>query len=59
MGSHFECEGKPLESETTTSEFPNGEKATVEQILGFENEINPKDQDGESQSEIKVGKLTI
>ena len=36
MGSHFECEGKPLESETITSEFPNGEKATVEQILGFE-----------------------
>ena len=46
------CElvGKSMETETTTwSEFPNGEKAIVEQILASE-EINPKEQDYENHS---------
>ena len=38
--SHFEFIGKSVETETTTgSEFPNGGKAIVEQILVSE-EIN-------------------
>ena len=39
-----EFDGKSMETETTTwSEFPNGGKAIVEQILASE-EINPKEQ---------------
>ena len=39
-GSGFECNGKSVETETTTwSKFCNGQKATVEQILASE-EIN-------------------
>ena len=34
---------------TTSSDFPNGGKAIVEQILASE-EINPKEQDFESHS---------
>ena len=42
-----------METETTTwSEFPNGGKAIIEQILVSE-EINPKEQDFEN------GKVTI
>ena len=49
-----------METETTTwSEFPNGGKAIVEQILASE-EINKSKRAGlwESQSRIQVGKLT-
>ena len=43
--SRCEFDGKSIETETTTwSEFFNGGKATVEQILASE-EINPKEQD--------------
>ena len=57
------CElvGKSMETETTTwSEFPNGGKAIVEQILASE-ERNKTKRAGpwESQSGIWVGKLTI
>ena len=50
-----------METETTTwSEFPNGGKAIVEQILASK-EINKSKRAGlwESQSRIQVGKLTI
>ena len=49
-----------METETTTSEFPNGGKAIVEQILVSE-EINKSKIAGlwESQSGIRVEKLTI
>ena len=50
-----------METEQTTwSEFPNGGKAIVEQILASE-EINKSKRAGlwESQSGIRVGKLTI
>ena len=43
---------------TRWSEFPNGKKAIVEQILPSEGR-NSKEQDFESQSGIQVGKLTI
>ena len=45
------CElvGKSIETETTWSEFPNGGKAIVEQILASE-ERNPKEQDYENHS---------
>ena len=40
-----------METETTSwSEFPNGGKAILEQILASE-EINPKEQDCESHSQ--------
>ena len=57
----YEFDGKSMETETTTwSEFPNGGKAIVEQILASE-EINKSKRAGlwESQSGIQVGKLTI
>ena len=56
----FVFEGKSMETETTTSEFPNGGKAAVGQLLGSE-EINNSKRAGllESQSEILVGTLTI
>ena len=50
-----------METDTTTwSEFPNGGKTIVEQILASE-EINKSKTAGlwESQSGIWVGKLTI
>ena len=59
--SCYEYDGKSLETETTTwSEFPNGGKDIVEQILASE-EINISKRAGlwESQSEIWVEKLTI
>ena len=41
-----------METETTTwSEFLNGEKAIVEEILASEERINPKEQDCESHSQ--------
>ena len=57
--SHCEFDGKSIETETTTwSEFPNGGKAIVEQILASE-EINKSKRAGlrESQSGIRVRKL--
>ena len=59
--SRCEFDGKSMETETTTwSEFPNGGKAIVEQILASE-EINKSKRAGlrESQSGVRVGKLTI
>ena len=58
---HFEFDGKSMKTETTTwSEFPNGGKVIVEQILATE-EINKSKKAGlwESQSGIQVGKLTL
>ena len=52
---------KPMETETATwSEFPNGGKAIVEQILASEDR-NKSKRAGlwESQSGFQVGKLTI
>ena len=57
----LEFDGKSAEFETTTwSEFPNGRKNVVEQILVSE-EINKSKRAGvwQSQSEIHVEKLTI
>ena len=48
-GIPSEFDGKSMETETTWSEFPNGGKAIVEQILASE-EINPKEQDYENLS---------
>ena len=42
----------------TWSKFPNVEKSTLEQKMSSE-EVNPKEQDCESQLEIHVGRLTI
>ena len=59
--SHCELVGKSMESETTTwTEFPNGGKSIVEQILASE-ERNKSKGAGlwESQSGIQVRKLTI
>ena len=59
--SRCEFDGKSVETETTTwSEFPNGGKAIVEQILASE-EINKSKRAGlwQSQPGIQVGKLTI
>ena len=59
--SHSEHYGKLMEIETKTwSEFSNGGKAIVEQILALE-EINKSKKAGlwESQSWIWIGKLTI
>ena len=59
--SRCEFDGKSMETETTTwSEFPNGGKAIVEQILASE-ERNKSKRAGlwESQSGIQIGKLTI
>ena len=39
-----------METETTTSEFPNGGKAIVEQIVASEEIINPKEQVYENHS---------
>ena len=56
-----EFDGKSKETETTTwSEYPNGGKAIVEQILASE-EINKPKRAWlwESESGIRVRKLTI
>ena len=48
---HLEFIGKSMETETTTwSEFANGVKAMVEQILASK-QRNPKEQDCESHSQ--------
>ena len=57
----FGCDRKSMETETAIwSEFPNGGKVIVEQILASE-EINKSKVAGlwESQPGIQVGKLTI
>ena len=59
--SRCEYDGKSIQTETTTwSEFPNGGKTIVEQILVSE-DINKFKTAGlwESQSGMQVGKLTI
>ena len=59
--SHCEFDGKSMETETTIlSEFPDGGKAIVEQILASE-EINKSKRARlwESQFGIRVGNLTI
>ena len=59
--SRFEFDGKSMETETKTwSEFLNGDKTILEQILASE-ERNKSKSAGvwESQSGIRVGKLTI
>ena len=59
--SRFEFIGKSIETETTTwSEFPNGIKVTVEQILASE-ERNESNRAGLEvlQSGIKVEALAI
>ena len=58
--SHCEFDGKSMETVTTTwSEFPNGGKTTVEQILASE-EKNQSNRAGllESQSGIQMGHLS-
>ena len=59
--SHCEYDGKSMETETTKwSDFPNGGKAIVEQILASEERKKSKRAGlSESQSGIWVGKLTI
>ena len=59
--SHCEYDGKSMETGTTTwSEFPNGGRAIVEQIIASE-EINKFKRAGlwESQFGMRVRKLTI
>ena len=58
--SCFEFVGKSMETKTTTwSEFPNGRKAIVEQILASQERNRSKRAWlWESQSGIWVGKLT-
>ena len=61
QGIRCEFDGKSMETETETwSEFPNGGKAIVEEILASE-ERNKSKRAGqwESRSGIHVGKLTI
>ena len=57
----FQSIGTSMETETTTwSEFPNGGKAIVEQILASEERSKSKRAElWEWQSEIQVAKLTI
>ena len=46
-----EYDRKSMETETTTwSEFPDGRKAIVDQILDQKKEMNPKEQDCEIHS---------
>ena len=58
--SHFKFEGKSMETKKTTwSEFPNGGKVTVEQMLVSEERHKSKIAVlWEIQSGIQVGKLT-
>ena len=53
--SHCEYDGESMETATTWSEFLNGGKAIVEQILKSEERAGL----WESQSGIRVGRLTI
>ena len=53
MASNCEFDGKSMETETTTSQFPNGGKAIAEQILASEKRNKTK------RAGIRVGKLTI
>ena len=57
---HCEYDGKSMETETTTwSEFHNGRKAIVQQILASEERRKSKRAGlWESQSGFHVGKLT-
>ena len=55
--SCFEFDRKPMETETTWSEFPNGGKTIVKKILVSEE--RDKSKRAASQSGIQVGKLTI
>ena len=48
-----------METETTTSEFPNGGKAIVEQILASEQRNKSKRVRTVRITVIQVGKLTI
>ena len=49
--SRWEADGKSMETEKTKwSEFPNGGKAIVWQILVPEERNNPKEQDYENHS---------
>ena len=59
--SRCEFNGKSIETETTTwSEFPNGGKAILEQILVSEEKNKSKGAElWELQSEIRVEKLSI
>ena len=59
--SHCEFDEKSMESEATTrSEFPNGGKAIIEQILASEERKKSKRAGlWESLSAVQVGKLTI
>ena len=49
QASRCEYDGKSMETETTRSEFPNGGKAIVEQIIASE-EITLKERDCENHS---------
>ena len=50
--SRCEFDGKSMETETKTwSEFPNGRKAILEQILALEEKVKPKEEDFESHSQ--------
>ena len=61
QASRCEFDGESMETETTTqSEFPNGGKAIVEQLLASEERNKSKRAVlRESQSGISIGKLTI
>ena len=61
MEPHREFDGVSMETETTIwSDFPNGGKAVVEQILASEEKNRPKTTElWEWLSAIRVGKLTI
>ena len=53
-------EGKLMETERTAcTEFPNGEKAAAEQVLGLEKLNLKKAGLRESCSDLPVGRLTI
>ena len=61
MKLSFEFDGKSMETETTTwSEFSNGGKAIVKQILASEERNKSKRAVlWDSESRMRVGKLTI
>ena len=60
-GASCEFDGKSMETETTTwSEYPNGGKAIVEQILASVERSKSKGAGlWEWQSVIRVGKVTV
>ena len=58
--THCEYDGMSMETETTWSEFPNGGKVIVEQILASEERNKPKRARlWEPKPGMWVGKLTI